>query len=234
MAKITSMKSREIEKCLSDYLSIRDPSQRYASYDYCYNYFRSFADSDQTIELASGENKQNSCIQLGFYLASWGMYRGSSQLLQKSAKELEKVIKIIASTDPALFKIDVHNYDKKIIRQILDLKDRLQNAFTHPATTTLLTKTMLGVFGCIPAFDSYFVRGSGLRTVNEKNLLQIKDFYLKNQDLIERERNTQFTLNFDTGSSTKHLYTRAKMIDMIFFIAGTPRSLLQKTILIPE
>jgi len=218
-----SMQRSEIKKCLTNYPSNLDPNERYASYDYCYNYFRSFVDLNQTSELASDANKQNSCIQLGFYLASWGMYRGSSQLLQKSAKELEKVIKVIAATDPALFKIDVHNYDKKTIRQVLDLKDRLQNAFTHPATTTLLTKTMLGVFGCIPAFDSYFVRGSGLRTVNEKNLLQIKDFYLKNQDLIERERNIRFTLNFDTGSSTKHLYTRAKMIDMIFFIAGTPR-----------
>ncbi len=218
-----SMQRSEIKKCLTNYPSNLDPNERYASYDYCYNYFRSFVDLNQTSELASDANKQNSCIQLGFYLASWGMYRGSSQLLQKSAKELEKVIKVIAATDPALFKIDVDNYDKKTIRQVLDLKDRLQNAFTHPATTTLLTKTMLGVFGCIPAFDSYFVRGSGLRTVNEKNLLQIKDFYLKNQDLIERERNIRFTLNFDTGSSTKHLYTRAKMIDMIFFIAGTPR-----------
>ena len=223
MTKMKSMQRSEIKKCLTNYPSNLDPNERYASYDYCYNYFRSFVDLNQTSELASDANKQNSCIQLGFYLASWGMYRGSSQLLQKSAKELEKVIKVIAATDPALFKIDVHNYDKKTIRQVLDLKDRLQNAFTHPATTTLLTKTMLGVFGCIPAFDSYFVRGSGLRTVNEKNLLQIKDFYLKNQDLIERERNIRFTLNFDTGSSTKHLYTRAKMIDMIFFIAGTPR-----------
>ena len=223
MTKMKSMQRSEIKKCLTNYPSNLDPNERYASYDYCYNYFRSFVDLNQTSELASDANKQNSCIQLGFYLASWGMYRGSSQLLQKSAKELEKVIKVIAATDPTLFKIDVHNYNEKTIRQILDLKDRLQNAFTHPATTTLLTKTMLGVFGCIPAFDSYFVRGSGLRTVNEKNLFKIKDFYLRNQDLIERERNTRFTLNFDTGSSTKHLYTRAKMIDMIFFIAGTPR-----------
>jgi hypothetical protein len=115
MAKITGMRSREIEKCLSDYLCIRDPSQRYASYDYCYNYFRSFADSDQTIELASGENKQNSCLQLGFYLASWGMYRGSSQLLQESAKSLERVIQVIADSDTALFNIDVDRYDRNSI-----------------------------------------------------------------------------------------------------------------------
>jgi hypothetical protein len=224
MAKIASMKNREIEKCLNDYLSIRDPNQRYASYDYCYNYFRSFADSDQVTKLVSDENKQNSCLQLGFYLASWGMYRGSSQLLQKSAKGLEKVIEVLAATDSALFKIDVHKYDEESIQQILDLKDRLQEAFSHDATTTLLTKTMLGVFGCIPAFDSYFVRGSGLRTVNEENLLQIKDFYLRNEDLIERNRNSRFTLNFDSGEPTKHQYTRAKMIDMIFFVSGKPRA----------
>jgi hypothetical protein len=223
MTKMKSMQRSEIKKCLTNYPSNLDPNERYASYDYCYNYFRSFADSDQVTKLVSDENKQNSCLQLGFYLASWGMYRGSSQLLQKSAKGLEKVIEVLAATDSALFKIDVHKYDEKSIQQILDLKDRLQEAFSHDATTTLLTKTMLGVFGCVPAFDSYFVQGSGLRTVNEENLLQIKDFYLRNEDLIERNRNSRFTLNFDSGEPTKHQYTRAKMIDMIFFIAGSPR-----------
>ena len=223
MATITNLERNKIDRYLKDYIDIRDPNQRYTSYDYCYNYFRSFVDSSKTSEIANADNMQTSCIQLGFYLASWGMYRGSSQILQQSAKGLEKVIQVIATTDSAMFKIDVDKYDLKTIPKILDLKECLQAAFSHTATTTLLTKTMLGVFGCIPAFDSYFVRGSGLRTVNKHNLMEINKFYLMNQEILEKDRLKRFTLNFEDEAPTQNLYTRAKMIDMIFFVAGTPK-----------
>ena len=137
MATINNLERNKIDRYLKDYIDIRDPNQRYASYDYCYNYFRSFVNSSKTSEIANADNMQTSCIQLGFYLASWGMYRGSSQILQQSAKGLEKVIQVIATTDSAMFKIDVDKYDLKTIPKILDLKECLQAAFSHTATTTL-------------------------------------------------------------------------------------------------
>lgn len=42
---------------------------RYASFDYCFNYFQSFR--GRASELISEENLEHSCLQLGFYLASW-------------------------------------------------------------------------------------------------------------------------------------------------------------------
>jgi hypothetical protein len=42
---------------------------------------------------------QLSCLHLSFYLASWGMFRGSSFLLEKSAKFFEPLVRTISSID---------------------------------------------------------------------------------------------------------------------------------------
>ncbi len=49
----------------------REPTGRYASFDYCFNYFQSFR--TRPGELVSPANLEQSCLQLGFYLASWGI-----------------------------------------------------------------------------------------------------------------------------------------------------------------
>ena len=48
----------------------RKPDERYASYDFCYNYFYSFYKRNKLSELANEKNIQMSCLQLAFYLAS--------------------------------------------------------------------------------------------------------------------------------------------------------------------
>jgi len=48
---------------------------------------------------------QMSCLQLGFYLASWGMFRGSSTLLLKSARHHVPVIDLIAAAPADAWKL---------------------------------------------------------------------------------------------------------------------------------
>ena len=64
----------------------RKPDARYASFDYCFNYFQAFREAGNVGAIAEPENRELSCLHLGFYLASWGMLRGSAELLQKSAR----------------------------------------------------------------------------------------------------------------------------------------------------
>jgi hypothetical protein len=68
----------DIEANLAAFTGDLGPDARYASFDYCFNYFRSFREQDRTADIAAPQNLQMSCLQLGFYLASWGMLRGSS------------------------------------------------------------------------------------------------------------------------------------------------------------
>jgi hypothetical protein len=91
-------------------------------------------------------------------------------------------------------------------------------AFTVSASDILVTKTMLGVFGCVPAFDRYFRKGFGCHTLCRDALLRIGTFYEDNRARIDGQR--IFTLDFISGLDTARTYPRAKIIDMIFFQEG--------------
>ena len=113
-----------IENCINAFMKGRGrnkgrkPYERYASFDYCYNYFYSFYKEGKIKELASEENMQMSCLQLGFYLASWGMMRGSSFLLEKSVLHYSNLIKAISKKDPLLWEIDVATYTDENIKTL--------------------------------------------------------------------------------------------------------------------
>ena len=51
---------------------------------------------------AASSNMQLSCLQLGFYLASWGMLRGSTDLLKRSVKHLAPLVEAIADAPPRI------------------------------------------------------------------------------------------------------------------------------------
>lgn len=101
---------------------------------------------------------------------------------------------------------------------MLETAGQLRASFSHKASDTLITKIMLGVFGCVPAFDTYFCKGCHVSGFNLKALRKIGRFYDDNADLIDEHVVT--TLDFGTGAPTSRPYTRAKKIDMIFFFEG--------------
>jgi hypothetical protein len=85
-------------------------------------------------------------------------------------------------------------------------------------TDVLVTKILLGVFGCVPAFDTYFRSGFGAWKFGRTSLLHTAEFYTSNADVIERYPVP--TLEFDIGLDSPRRCTRAKVIDMNFFMAG--------------
>lgn len=91
--------------------------------------------------------------------------------------------------------------------------------FPCGASDTLATKIMLGVFGNVPAFDSAFKYGFGVSTFGRAALVKIQHFCSENQEIIEKHRVP--TIDFVSGEPTQRHYTRAKVIDMVFFIEGS-------------
>ncbi len=211
----------DIEANIAQYLVSRDPTDRYSSFDYCFNYFQAHREDRRVAELAKGSALQVSCLQLGFYLASWGMYRGSADLLRRSSRHLAPVVGAIAATPDAVWAADANDYSWPVRAALLATGDRIRRALTAGATDTLVTKIMLGVFGCVPAFDTYFKTGAHVSSFGHAGLVTIGDFYRDHAAIIERHRVS--TLDFDTGSPTGRLYSRAKVIDMIFFVEGAAR-----------
>ena len=125
---------------------------------------------------------------------------------------------MIAACPESIWTVDADDYSGDAASLVLDVARRLRTVLPIGATDTLVTKIMLGVFGCVPAFDTNFRTGSGLWTFGADALRRIMSFYEANATLIDAHGIP--TLDFGTGESTGRLYSRAKVVDMIFFIEG--------------
>ena len=208
----------DIERNLATYLGDRKPTKRYASFDYCFNYFQEHRENGRLDDLLKGEAVQLSCLHLGFYLASWGMFRGAAQLLQRSVRTYAPVVEALVGAPAHLWTMDADGFDEAAITDVRSFARTLRSALHDAASDTLVTKVMLGTMGCVPAFDNNFKKGFRCSTFGPKALRRIGQFYWDHVDAIEAGR--ERTLDFDTGEATERRYTRAKVIDMIFFVEG--------------
>ena len=202
-------------------------SHRYNSFDFCFNYFSSFEDKTH---LANSNNIETSCLQLGFYLPSWGMLRGSSELLDKSLSFYIPLIETISVCDNSIWAIDVNNYGDEIIRQnLIEIYNKLSKHIPNKSTLTLVTKIMLGVFGNVPAFDRYFKiamknltnQECGFTVFNHNSLSTIYKFYSCNNQIIDSLANKTKTNVFGYSRLLQgQNFTKAKVIDIIGFQFG--------------
>ena len=214
----------DITKIVEQFQERSSPTDRYASFDYCYLYFKKSSSAEILKDM------EKSCLVLGFYLASWGMLRGSSFLLEHSAKYYEPLIEYIASLDKSVWEIDVDNYTDENIEIILEIYEKckeilIKNKNSH---LTLITKILMGVFGFIPAFDRFFcdsfreisLKKCRYRSFNRNALENIRQFYVDNSAVIDKLASELQILEFATGTPSEFTYTKAKIIDMYGFMKG--------------
>ncbi len=67
----------ELKEPIDAFLALNEPYHRNLSWDHCYKAFDN---------ISKESDKDYLALHLAFYLASWGMYRGSSGLLWKDYK----------------------------------------------------------------------------------------------------------------------------------------------------
>ena len=197
---------------------------RSRSWEHCYRVFR-----DARTDPSSDYDHLS--LHLAFYLASWGMYRGSSFLLQKDYKVLTPIVeKILKHEYDCLFGVacaDVRNSD--VQAQLTNVYDYIENHFhpirekvagrevTTPVSPVLITKILMGTLGCVPAYDRFFEEGAkylGLekKSYNEDSLGELADFYEAHNDRLEEARR---------GMRTDDLiYPQMKLLDMGFWQVG--------------
>lgn len=103
------MTKKEYEKKVSDFYSVikdkkaGEPFSRYKSWEYCHEIFNYYGRKEEITD----EVYDLLALNLAFYLASWGMYRGSSFLLQRDYKTHIGAVKEIMKDK---YK-DLWNYD---------------------------------------------------------------------------------------------------------------------------
>ena len=209
-----------VKKLIEAFMKDFSAEKRNASYDFCYNYFQSNKGQ------LGGKNMECSCMHLWSYLASWGMLRGSSALLQCSPAILKELIKYLDEIgNSAIWSADVDNYDSNmqlVISVYNKIASILKNNTHNAPSVTLVTKIMLGVFGCVPAFDTFFTKTfrilyDDFKSVRDTELSNINDFYIKHKAIIDKI--VIQVMDFE-GNPTTYSYKKAKLIDMFGFMVG--------------
>lgn len=223
-------KQPDIRAVINKFQKDNVQEHRYCSFDYCYNYFLYHFGSNVKRE----NDIEKSCLVLGWYLASWGMLRGSSYLLQKSLSYFKPLIKYVSEIPPSVWSIDVDKYSLENRQIICDIYSNIRrilvkhNRGNENPSLTLITKIMLGVFGFVPAFDQFFTTAfreiynneCGFSSLNNKSLDFINNFYDSNSNTIDSLSESIFTRDFNTGLKTKINYPIAKIIDIYGFTKG--------------
>ena len=128
------------------------PHSRLLSWEDCYLFFQ-----EHFAALATGKDEDlltRAEFQLGLYLASFGMYRGSSDLLELHRSVYRPLIVALCTAAlengvSAFKEITDHNI---VVALAKKTKDSLQD-LNISATPTLISKILMGTFACLPSFD---------------------------------------------------------------------------------
>lgn len=154
---------------------------RYRSWAYCYKAFQENWKDKSKIDFLS--------LHLGWFLASWGMLRGSSFLINFDYKVHHHIIGKL--TDPKFAPLyenaNIPNYEL-----VEDAKIIIQNGYgKFKPTKTLVTKILLGIFACAPAYDRFFTSSARKYRVTSgvfsiKSLKRLWAYYDKNKLTLDK------------------------------------------------
>src|ERR1700722_8790341 len=147
------MDQSDIPKSIAAYFGklSGEANHRYRSWEHCFRFFRT-PHNEIRLQL------DVAALQLGFYLASWGMYRVSSFLLQCDYTVHKPTVEaLISERFSALWELEIgaDPSDEKYVGLILQAVDAVRSSY-RPfgiASDTLVTKVLLGTLACLPACD---------------------------------------------------------------------------------
>ncbi|MCR8708100.1 hypothetical protein [Campylobacter sp. RM5063] len=191
-------------------------NHRYLSWEHCYEYFYIYR-KDIDYDYAS--------LMLSFYLASWGMYRGSSFLLRHDYKIYKTMLEELLTID--LW--DKHDWSQIIkANEIIERKlspyknNKEDKNNKNKISNTLITKILLGIFGCTPAYDRFFVNGLKKYNINNNkiSIQYCKDSYMGIMDLIDRCKSSFEFPKIKLKFNENIYYPDMKIMDMYFWVLG--------------
>ena len=195
-----------------------DINNRFNSWRHCYDAFGNINQDENILAL-----------HLGFYLASWGMYRGSAAIFQKDYTIHIKAVQIIKMyynlRCDNFHEVNDYNVGKilQLIKELCDHYNSLrymlnEKLVERKPTDTLISKIIIGTLGCSPAFDRYFndgVKASGCKfyKMNENSY---KELFL----FVERHKIEFAKLQQELYIIDNIHYPLLKVVDMYFWHEG--------------
>ena len=197
---------------------------RSRSWEHCYRAFRDArTDPSPDYDYLS--------LHLAFYLASWGMYRGSCFILQKDYKVHTPIVeKILKPEYDCLFGVACADLrEPEVQERLKNVSDNIANHFgpirnevagrkvASSVSPVLVTKILMGTLGCVPAYDRFFQVGVATYKVTTQeysleSVRKLAKFYEAHNDRLEEARR---------GMQTDDLiYPQMKLLDMGFWQIG--------------
>jgi hypothetical protein len=192
---------------------VNNENHRFKSWEYCFiNFQRAFNKSKLFLE-----EKDLLSLHLAFYLASWGMYRGSSFLLQKDYKVFYPIIELLLEyknnfnhnviediimnhRDEAItsYVSKYFLFDKELSDILLNIRNDVHKCenkekVLSDVSYTLKTKIILGTYGSIPAYDRFFQ--DGLRLFKDSNLTVLYSSKGVEKIILFSKRNIETIMN---------------------------------------
>ena len=193
--------------------------KRNKSWEYCHNIFSKYTGKqidDQTKELLA--------LHLTGFLASWGMYCRKSPLLHDCSYMVHMgLVKILLDKKYSpLFKIDDEKGFASNIGLIEKMYDEINSYYAEihpnsPVSATLVTKVMLGVFGCIPAYDTNVNKALAYCGIQHTG----KHVNMFNSLLNALNENKDFCNRVKEIQSQKSDYTFMRVVDMVLWKSGS-------------
>lgn len=225
-----------IEKIKETKRETANSNSRFLSWEHCY---KQFYDAFNHLQNLNDEKIDYLALNLAFYLASWGMYRGSSFLLKYDYKVHISAVKLILDKKYApllgiYWEENNKDYEKNLnllfdenglIEELKEKYSEFHNGNSN-ISSILISKILLGTLGCIPAYDTYFKKTISKghneqgytnfkQTLSKKSLQSLIQFYSENKETLEFVRNECF---LDNDNEIE--YPQMKVLDMGFWSYG--------------
>ncbi len=202
--------------------TLSDRNGRFHSWENCYKAFyevRGKTDLDYDYL----------CLQLGFYLASWGMLRDSFLLEKSHTVHMKAVREILDKKYDSLLDIKCFDYDDKNIDLLFALKailaelykperESVKKSVKSDISDILLSKILMGTLGCVPAYDNSFKKAArntklASSVFNKNSIKSLRDYYVKNSVIFDSLREN---MTIQNGLC----YPQMKFLDMAFWNLG--------------
>ena len=238
--KLNELKPSENASSIAEIANVfakqKDCEHRFASWDYCYGLAQCMYARKKDL---TDSDYDYMALNLAFYLASWGMYRGSSFLLDKSYKVHIDPVKLIFSKDElwngSLSSSELTDFGKGLAKAY-GLSDKVRaskDGISGNMTDTLFTKILLGLTGNVIAYDRYcktslsaFGYGRNFfRTRNDTSWDRFKkDGFATFANILSVINASYPKVEFKDGgyvqTSEYVPYPAAKNVDMFLFVLG--------------
>ena len=194
-------------------------------YDILSAYFSKF---DVISDAVSDENVLMSALMMNHYLATWGMFRGSSQLSNTNTYFMVDLLAFLLNSKNGvllpLLDRDFSSFSPCDIPLLKDTLNKIRREIASSGvspTDTLVSKILLGVWGQVPAYDRYFINGvryiNGLTNYNLTQSLSANGLVKLSIWARQFDWHPIFS-NSEFGNGAE--YSLAKKVDMALFALG--------------